>query len=298
MTSERFTHSDGGVNGGVGADVVAAVPLPDGSASPQTTAERRPASSWAPLLEPTPGGPAERFAATVGATHPVRVFLAAALGGYAILVALTIAVGLLLTRVLLDIGGLSSWDEGVNRWLARERTPRLVDLSYVGSTLAGGIVIPVLVGALLLIFLVFRRFRLAAFTLFVICIESGTYRATTLVVHRDRPKVQRLESLPVDASFPSGHTAASVALFGGLLLVLASRIEQAAIRILLWALVLAIPAFVIWSRMLRGMHHLTDVSAGVLMGIGALLITIFAARAAGAAAARRDAQRQPEGSAQ
>lgn len=281
----------------MGADVVTAGHVHDGSGSSQSTAERRVASSWAPLLEPAAGSPAERFADLVGATHPVRVFLAAALGGYALLVALTIAVGLLLTKVLLEIGGLASWDEGVNRWLARERTPRLVDLSYVGSTLAGGIVIPVVVGVLLLLFLAFRRFRLAAFTLFVIGIESGTYRATTLVIHRDRPKVQRLEGLPVDASFPSGHTAASVALFGGLLLVLASRVEQAALRILLWALVIAIPAFVIWSRMLRGMHHVTDVSAGVLMGIGALLITIFAARAAGAAAARRDAQRQPEGSA-
>ena len=58
---------------------------------------------------------------------------------------------------------------------------------------------------------------------------------------------------------------------------------------MLWSLAVAIPLFVIWSRMLRGMHHLTDVAAGVLMGIGALVITIFAARAAGAAAARRDA---------
>jgi membrane-associated phospholipid phosphatase len=41
--------------------------------------------------------------------------------------------------------------------------------------------------------------------------------------------------------------------------------------------------------MLRGMHHITDVAAGVLMGIAALSITIFAARAAGAAAAQRDA---------
>ena len=49
-----------------------------------------------------------------------------------------------------------------------------------------------------------RRWRLAAFTLFVICIESGTYRVTTLVVHRDRPHVDRLESLPVDASYPVG----------------------------------------------------------------------------------------------
>ena len=149
--------------------------------------------------------------------------------------------------------------------------------------------IPILVGVLLILFLCFRHWRLAAFTLFVIGIESGTYRATTLVVHRDRPDVQRLESLPVNASYPSGHTAASVALLAGLLLVLASRVESLVVRLLLWALAVAIPAFVIWSRMLRGMHHLTDVTAGVLMGIGALVVTVFACRAAGAAAVTRDA---------
>ena len=41
-----------------------------------------------PLLEPAPDGLAERFAAAVGYGHPVRVFLAAALGGYILLVAL------------------------------------------------------------------------------------------------------------------------------------------------------------------------------------------------------------------
>jgi len=37
----------------------------------------------------------------------------------------------------------------------------------------------------------------------------------------------------------------------------------------------------------------TDVAAGVLMGIGALVVTVFAARAAGAAAANHDASTQP-----
>ena len=73
---------------------------------------------------------------------------------------------------------------------------------------------------LLLLFCLHRRWRLAAFTLFAICIESGGYRATSLIVHRDRPDVHRLETLPVNASYPSGHTAASLALYGGLLLVL------------------------------------------------------------------------------
>ena len=254
---------------------------------------RAAAPSGAPLLEPVAGGAAERFAGAVGREHPVRVFLVAILAGSASLVALTIGLGFLLTRVLLHVGGLAAWDQHVNAWLARHRTPTLVDLSWVGSTLAGGLVIPAVVGVLLLAFLLSRHWRLAAFTLFVICVESGTYRVTSLVVHRNRPDVHRLESLPVNESYPSGHTAASVALFAGLLLVLASRIESLAVRVMLWTLAVAIPAFVIWSRMLRGMHHVTDVTAGVLMGIGALLVTIFAARAAGAAAASRDTPKHP-----
>lgn len=257
----------------------------------------RAAPSGAPLLEPAAGGLAERFAGAVGAGHPIRVFLAAVLGGYALLVGLTIAAGFFLTRILLQIDAVASFDEDVARRLASGRTSTLVDLSFVGSTLAGGIVIPALVGALLVFFLAFRRWRLAAFTLFVICVEAGTYAATTFVVHRDRPSVERLETLQVDASFPSGHVAASVALFGGLLLVFASRFDRLPAKFVLWSLAAAIPAFVIWSRMLRGMHHATDVTGGVLMGVGAIVITVFAARAAGAAAGRRHAKDTTEGSA-
>jgi undecaprenyl-diphosphatase len=241
-----------------------------------------------PLLEPRPGGPAERFAAAVGYGHPVRVFLAAAVGGYVLLVAFMTALGFLLTKVLLEMGGFAAWDEHISKWLADHRTPLLVDLSWVGSTVAGGVVIPVLVGGLLLLFCLHRRWRLAAFTLFVICIESGGYRATSLIVHRDRPDVHRLETLPVNASYPSGHTAASLALYGGLLFVLSSRIESLRLRVLVWALALAMPVFVGWSRMERGMHHLTDSIAGIILGTCAILITIFAARAAGAAAAQRE----------
>lgn len=267
-----------------GADPVS-VPVPvahAGDVSPRADTCRT-----APLLEPAQGGIAQRFAENVGPGHPVRVFLAAILGGYALLVALTIAAGFLLTRVLLRIDALASADERISRWLERERTPFLVDLSWIGSTLAGGHVIPVVVGTLVVVFLILRHWRLAAFTLFAICVESGTYRATTLVVHRDRPDVERLEGLPVEASFPSGHSAASVALFGGLLLLLASRIENVVLKVSLWVVAFAIPAFVIWSRMLRGMHYATDVTAGALMGVGALVVVVFAARAAGAADAKK-----------
>ncbi len=244
-----------------------------------------------PVLEPQPGGPAERVARRIGATHPIRVFLVVVLAGYALLAALTISVGLLLTELLVPVHGFEKWDNDINRWLAEHRNPVLTDLSWLGSTLAGGLVIPAVVGVLLVVFVVRRSWLLAAFTLFVICVESGSYRATTLVVERDRPPVHRLEGLDPTASFPSGHIAATVALYGGLLLLLASWVGRRWFSALAIALTIALALFVGWARMYRGMHHLTDTAAGVIMGLLALGITVFAARAATAAANARDAAR-------
>ncbi len=215
-------------------------------------------------------------------------FLAAAVVGYALLVAGIVALGFVLTKLLLPIGAFSRWDESVNDWLADHRSANLEHLSWIGSTLAGGLVIPCVIGFFLVMFLALHHWRLAAFVLFAVAVESGAYRATTIFVHRERPTVPRLESLPVDASYPSGHTAATIALYGGLLLLLVSRVRKPALTVTAWLFIVGLPVFVAWSRMYRGMHHLTDSIAGVLLGIGALGVVIFALRLAGAAAARRD----------
>ena len=269
-------------------DVAALDTVPDGSTEPDRS--RRATAPHVPLLEARPQSWADFFSRHVGADRPIAVFLAAVALGYAALVALMVGVGLALTQLLLPIGGFAAWDESINRWLADRRDPTLEHLSWIGSTLAGGVVIPIVVGASLVMFLAFRRWRLAAFVLFVICVESGAYRATTLLVHRERPEVDRLESLPVDASYPSGHTAASLALYGGLLLMLASHARRTSVTVAAYGLLVAIPLFVAWARMYRGMHHLTDSVAGLLLGVGALVVIVFAARAAGAAADRRDAR--------
>ena len=247
------------------------------------------------LLEPRAGGPAERLAARIG-PHPVRAFLITIVTAYAFLVGLTIAAGLVLTEVLVPAGGFERWDNGVNRWLAERRDGTLTDLSWVGSTFAGGLVIPLVVGICLVVFLLKRKWLLAAFTLFVICVESGTYRATTLVVERDRPPVERLEGLDPTASFPSGHSAATVALYGGLLFLLASWAGRRWTWVTAVCLTIGFALFVGWARTYRGMHHVTDIAAGVVMGCLALALTVFAARVATAAANARDAAAQQEGS--
>jgi membrane-associated phospholipid phosphatase len=267
------------------------VAQPHGSRSDSETTTGEPQSGVL-FLEPRRGGPAERFSESLGTDRPALTFLAAALLGYLIVVGAMVALGFALTKILLQIDGVSERDENVSDWLARHRTPNLEHLSWVGSTLAGGLVIPCVIAFFLVAFLALHRWRLAAFVLFAVAIESAGYRATSLIVPRERPTVPRLESLPVDASYPSGHTAASIALYGGLLLLLISRVRSATLAVLVWPLIVAIPLFVGWARMYRGMHHLTDTAAGVLLGIGALVVIVFATRAAGATSERRDSRKR------
>jgi undecaprenyl-diphosphatase len=210
-------------------------------------------------------------------------FVVAMLLGFAMIAALSIGIGFLVTHVLEHAWGIGPADERVNVWLAAHRTSSRTEASSVGSAVAGGLVLPALVGAIALVCAGLRKWRLAAFVVFALVVEAGTYRATTLLVHSHRPRVVRLEHLPVDASYPSGHTAASLAVYGGLILLLTSRYTNSLFRGLAWATAAAIVVFVAGSRMYRGMHHPLDVGGGILVGIAALVVIVFACRTAAAA---------------
>lgn len=240
-----------------------------------------------PVLVARKGGPAERLAGRFGGLHPTVVFLIAMLAGLAAIAVLSIGLGFLVTRVLEHAWGIGAADERVNVWFAAHRTSSRTDASLLGSIAAGGVVLPIVVAAVALVCAILRKWRVAAFVVFALAVESATYRATTLVVHSHRPRVVRLEHLPVNASYPSGHTAASIAVYGGLVLLLTSRFSNRVFRTFAWALAVAMVALVAASRLYRGMHHPLDVAGGVVVGVAAVLVLVFACRTAGAAAASR-----------
>jgi undecaprenyl-diphosphatase len=215
--------------------------------------------------------------------HPAAVFFAAALAGFVVLAGLAILLGLLVTDVLVHTGGIGRADESAVESIVRERTGLLTDVSSVGSMVGGAPVLPILVGLIGIVCAIRRQWRIAAFAVFVLVVESATYRVASMIVPRDRPHVQRLEDLPADASYPSGHTAASLAVYCGLVLLLTSAFPNRGWRIAAWAVALLLPVFVAFSRMYRGMHHPLDIGSGALIGVGAVLVLLFASRAAGAA---------------
>ena len=222
---------------------------------------RREQEQPAAVLGPREGGLSERLGALADG-HPVVTFFLVMLGGLVVIAGLSILLGLLVTHVV-ETGSVGAADERVNVWLAAHRTPTRTDASLIGSIVAGGVVLPIIVGVLALVAAIFRKWALVAFFIFTLAVESATYRATTLVVHSQRPRVHRLEGLPVNASYPSGHTAAAIAVYGGLALLITSRFRDRTVRIVTWLLAVGMVAFV---------------------GIAALCVLVLACRSAKAAA--------------
>ena len=187
-------------------------------------------------------------------------------GGAIALWGLLALIGILIKHVLV-YGRIGSWDRSAEVWFVAHRRASLDTLtSYandLGSTRS-------VIGLAIVIFLVFRwrlgRWHESWVILTVMVGEVTIFVAVTLTVHRLRPDVVRLDKSPPTSSFPSGHTAAAMALYGGLAVLLiciyGSNWKTRIVAVLLFC----IPILVAVSRLYRGMHFPTDVLAGALGG--------------------------------
>jgi len=237
-----------------------------------------------------------RLGRRFGNHSPILVFCLTTLVGYLLLAAVMIGLGFLLVDVVLPVHAIGHNDEAVNEWLASNRSPSVSDASFVGSMIGDIPFIPGLVILVALVAAVLRRWLVVGFIVGAITVEVATYRVTSLIVHRERPTVPRLDPdhLPVNQSFPSGHVAASVVVYIGLALLITSLLRDRRVVMLVWTLAIALPLVVAGSRMYRGMHHPTDAAIGALMGLAALSIALFATRAAGEAARVRSVEAAAE----
>jgi undecaprenyl-diphosphatase len=213
----------------------------------------------------------------------VVAFVFVALVGFALVAAATVLAGWLLITYALPADGMGRRDEHVNVWLAAHRTGLRTEASLWLSRVGDIDAIPAAVGLTALIAAVRRRWGVAAFVAAAAGLEALVYRVVVLGIHRDRPEVPRMDDLPANHSFYSGHTAASVAAYCGIALVVTHRLRSGAARVAVWAVALLIPALVALARLYRGEHHPTDVVAGALVGVGMLVVAGAAVRAARAA---------------
>ncbi len=184
--------------------------------------------------------------------------------------------------------GLRGWDDDVTRWMADHRTPFFDGLTGVLSQAAdtfGVIAIAVVVE---IVVVVQRRWSALLIVPIGLVLELLTFLTVNAIVGRPRPTVPKLGSEPSTTSYPSGHTAATIVLWGAVVVLFCSAAAaHRRLRPAACVVVVVLASAVGAARVYRGMHHPSDVIVGGLMGFTALSIAVLAVRVA---AADRDAR--------
>ena len=214
----------------------------------------------------------------------------------AVLACVGLLVFVLLARAYVDGGLVVSFDDNVSRWVADtvpgwiEQLARVV--TWLGGAIGAGIVTAV---ALVVLWranrradLVFLAAAVAGITVLVPVLKA--------VYERARPDLGSAIPLPHSYSFPSGHAATALVLYGALGILLAER-ASSRLRAAGWLVGAALLALAIGtSRVLLNVHFVSDVAAGFAVGLAWLCCCAIVREVTRSDVMRGEASASPQGS--
>lgn len=212
-------------------------------------------------------------------TRTLRLFDRRVVGGvvvgatFGVLFVVALVVGTILSTVD-DDGGFGGWDVAAAEFGRDNATDAsttvleaITDLGGTGYLLTGM--------ALLGVYHGLRRkdwgpgTYLAVVGVGISLLNNGL----KLIIDRERPDIAQLSG-HAGSSFPSGHSAAAAACWAAIALVIARRRGRDG-RILLSFVAVTVAVAVAATRVLLGVHWLSDVIAGVSVGWAWFFVTTF-----------------------
>ena len=140
---------------------------------------------------------------------------------------------------------------------------RVLDVvSWLGKPLLLGVVV-----AIVGVFVFWRgRRRLALYLVVTVVVGGLVDSAIKILVNRPRPVVDHPIATALGKSFPSGHAMSSTITYGAVFLALLPALTPALRRVALGATI-ALVLVIGCSRLLLGVHFLSDVVGGYILGL-------------------------------
>jgi len=222
---------------------------------------------------------AERFARRLPGQTPLVERSLRRFGARLTLVAIAftlIAVpfGLLLDQVLRD-GALTDVDTAAAEHLHQHvrDSPGLVQLLQVVSFLGKPLLFCIVCIPVVLLLLHRRRVHLAVFLASSALVGGLVDTVIKVLVDRDRPVLDDPVATAFNQSFPSGHSMMSVVIYGALLLIFMPVIPRRGHRLAI-ALYVALCLAIGFSRLALGVHYISDVVGGWVLGAAWLMLEV------------------------
>lgn len=216
--------------------------------------------------------------------HPFRAAGIVGVAGYVGLTLLLLAFGVL----VINSPAIERWDDAMMARIAAATSSSLDTMAQWGSYLGETLVV-IAIAAVAVAVMAWRKIWDGAGLLVTgLLVEVSVFLTVSMTIARPRPDVDQLDAAPPTGSYPSGHTAAAVVLYGTLALIAAARTDSRAVKVLCWILAIALPSTVAISRLVLGMHHPTDLVGSLVGALACMLIALLAVRTAIVAARSRE----------
>jgi undecaprenyl-diphosphatase len=191
-----------------------------------------------------------------------------------VLVSLCVALGV----VAHDAAAGTAVDHAVLAWLVKHRHPGLTSLA-IAVTTAGS---PVGTGVIAVVAAAVSWWRAASvrpaiLILTTLGVASAVSTLTKMIVGAHRPPQTIALVVETDPAFPSGHVTGTLALLGALAVVIGHHSGRGAHGAII-ALTPTMTALVGLTRLYLGVHWVTDIVGGLLLGGAATVIAHLAYR--------------------
>jgi undecaprenyl-diphosphatase len=210
---------------------------------------------------------------------PAARFTARTLAGLLAVLAAGACFGVLLTLVRLRWSPLDHLDRGTVAALNRvvSAHPLLAATLRTITDLGSPLFVSVLVTAAAIGLLAQRRFPLAAYLAVAALGSTALGRILKVLVGRLRPVVAGPVATASGNSFPSGHALGSTVCYGALLLVFLPVVPRRT-RPFVIGFTATLVAAIGFTRIALGVHYVSDVVGGWLLGVAWLGLTAYAFR--------------------